>query len=249
MEQYGEEKNRASWATSLATVKGSIIQPKRNHEVKVKTKTGSNYSYKYADLADVDKAIMDAVRETKDKNGHPLLTYFFDIDNGKEGVSVETFVIDAKTGFMVRMNRVWFKNFNVGDAQKTASLISYAKRYSLSASFGIASEDDDDTRTVAPQAKAYDHDELQAIWNSYIHDHSETAKQWLFERPHDGQTVITIKKWLDNYNKKNDKPNKPARKKPTKKADAAANEAIKKIVDGNQDDSGHQDLFGDITGE
>lgn len=153
------QKDKASWAMHLAIVKTSIKQPKRTHKVEVRGTTDRgkpySYTYKYADLSDVDKSVMDAIIETK-QNGKPLLTYYFDVDNQQDGVQVETIIVDATTGYSVRTNKIWFKNLKTSDAQATASLISYAKRYSLSAAFGIASEDDDDAQAgTRKPAKTY----------------------------------------------------------------------------------------------
>lgn len=262
MDQYGEEKARASWAMHFAIVKAAIVQPQRKHEVTVKgnTKNGKpyTYTYKYADLADVDKASMQAIKDTKE-DGKPLLSYFFDIDNGDQGVSVQTVIVDAETGFMMKLNRVWFKNFNVGDAQKTASLISYAKRYSLSASFGIASEDDDDAKSVDETPKRDVNDTgLKVIWNSYINDHSKQAKKWIVG-PHDPTTAHAINKLLVEY--KSQQGQKDI-KKTKAKSQKSEDETIKEIVDGKpkkedpfkdekkdaEPTGQQQDLFNDILG-
>lgn len=262
MDQYGAEKDRASWALHFAMVKADIVQPKRTHKVDVKgtTKSGKSYTYtyKYADLADVDKAVMDAVLKTA-QDEKPLLSYYFDIDNGEQGVSVQTVVVDAKTGFMMKMNRVWFKNFNVGDAQKTASLISYAKRYSLSATFGIASEDDDDANNVDETPKRDVNDAgLKVIWNSYINDHSEKAKKWIVG-PHDPVTAHAINKLLVEYKSKQGQKDI---KKTKAKNEKSEDETIKEIVDGKpkkedpfkdekkdaEPTDQQQDLFNDILG-
>lgn len=149
MEIYGEEKDRASWALHYAQVKANIDQPQRSHTVTVsgKTKQGKPYSYeyKYADLADVDNAIMNGIKKVKDKDGNVVFSYFFDSHSEGNEVTVQTVLIDI-TGFAVKMNKISFQNTKPYDAQATASLISYAKRYSLSGAFGIAADDDDDAR-------------------------------------------------------------------------------------------------------
>lgn len=269
MEEYGEEKKRAIFALHFAKVKAAIKQPKKSHTVKVDTKRGKSYSYKYADLADVDKAVMDAIRATADKDKNPLLTYFFDITNDASGVQVETVLMDAKTGFMMRTNRIWFKNSYTGDAQTTAALMSYAKRYSLSGAFGIASEDDDDAQHVPDQTdrEIVDHAGLKIIWNSYIKDHSEDAKAWLFHSQHNKATWRAIKEDLADYRieqAEKDKANRAAKPKKSKKQSAveqavdkiestkAKDDAdISKLVDGGgstakDDQTG---LFGDIVGD
>lgn len=262
MQQYGEEKNRATWAMHLGIVKAAIKQPKKTHNVTVSgyTKKGKPYSYdfKYADLADVDKAVMDAIRDTEE-DGKPLLTYMFDIDNGADGVSVQTLIIDTTTGFMVRSNKVWFRNANVGDAQGTAGLISYAKRYSLSAAFGIASEDDEDAKGLPQQGPEVDDDALHAIWHAYL-NHDPAATDWI-HKSHDAETANKIIQLSNNYKKKQQNAQKAQRAKELKaKHDKARDNAIRKIVDGNAEDkksesdsgekgpAGQQDLFNDILG-
>ncbi len=264
MQQYGEEKNRAEWAMHFAIVKAAIKQPQKTHEVKVKgtTQKGKPYSYtyKYADLADVDKAIMDAVRKTE-KDGKPLISYFFEVDNTAEGVSAETVIVDAINGFMIRTSKIWFKNYNVGDAQQTASLISYAKRYSLSAAFGIASEDDDDAQNLQQQGAEVDDDALYAIWHAYL-NHDPAATDWIHKR-HDAETANKILKLSNDYKKKQQSAQKAERAKALKaKREKARNDAIKKIVDGDpekkdeksasdsssSETEGQQNLFSDILG-
>ena len=150
MEFIGDEQSRAIWNQHFIQVKSKIKQPKRTKTVKVATRKGGTYSYSYADLADVDKAVMDACRAVKDKDGNIVFAYYFDIDNSNDGVCVQTVMVDTSGAQMIT-DKVWFSNTNSGDAQQTASLISYAKRYSLSAAFGIASEEDDDARNLKPQ--------------------------------------------------------------------------------------------------
>ena len=261
------QKDKASWAMHLAIVKTSIKQPKRTHKVEVRgtTDRGKSYSYtyKYADLSDVDKSVMDAIIETK-QNGKPLLTYYFDVDNQQDGVQVETIIVDATTGYSVRTNKIWFKNLKTSDAQATASLISYAKRYSLSAAFGIASEDDDDAQAgTRKPAKTYNDEELNVIWDAYVNDQSETAKKWI-KSHHDAQTTAAIKKKIDAYNftKRLDKVKEQSKKKRQqnpKKSKEKEDEVIKNIVDGGADPyedkkedkpmtDEQQSLFNDILG-
>ena len=261
------QKDKASWAMHLAIVKTSIKQPKRTHKVEVRGTTDRgkpySYTYKYADLSDVDKSVMDAIIETK-QNGKPLLTYYFDVDNQQDGVQVETIIVDATTGYSVRTNKIWFKNLKTSDAQATASLISYAKRYSLSAAFGIASEDDDDAQAgTRKPAKTYNDEELNVIWDAYVNDQSETAKKWI-KSHHDAQTTAAIKKKIDAYNftKRLDKVKEQSKKKRQqnpKKSKEKEDEVIQKIVDGGADPyedkkedkpmtDEQQSLFNDILG-
>lgn len=266
-------KDKASFAMHLAMVKMKIEQPKKSHKVTVSLKSGGSYTYSYADLADVDKAIMKAIEKTA-VDGKPLLTYRFEIDNGAEGVSAETVIIDAATGYEERTNRVWFKNVNVGKAQDSASLISYAKRYSLSAAFGIASEDDDDAQAqIRNQEQAIDKAGIEIIVNEYLKDKTEKSKRWI-KGKHDKATAEYIMQLIGKYKldqhlesnknkqieKRKERHEKRIAKEPKKVAAKSEDEIIKDIVDkpkadpfeNEKDDSqvtaGQQDLFNSVLG-
>ena len=267
-------KDKASFAMHLAMVKMKIEQPKKSHKVTVSLKSGGSYTYSYADLADVDKAIMKAIEKTA-VDGKPLLTYRFEIDNGAEGVSAETVIIDAATGYEERTNRVWFKNENVGKAQDSASLISYAKRYSLSAAFGIASEDDDDAQAqIRNQEQAIDKAGIEIIVNEYLKDKTDKSKRWI-KGKHDKATAEYIMQLIGKYKldqhlesnknkqikKRKERHEKRIAKEPKKVAAKSEDEIIKDIVDkpkadpfeNEKDDSqvtaGQQDLFNSVLGE
>lgn len=267
-------KDKASFAMHLAIVKMKIEQPKKSHKVTVSLKSGGSYTYSYADLADVDKAIMKAIEKTA-VDGKPLLTYRFEIDNGAEGVSAETVIIDAATGYEERTNRVWFKNANVGKAQDSASLISYAKRYSLSAAFGIASEDDDDAQAqIRNQEQAIDKAGIEIIVNEYLKDKTDKSKRWI-KGKHDKATAEYIMQLIGKYKldqhlesnknkqieKRKERHEKRIAKEPKKVAAKSEDEIIKDIVDkpkadpfeNEKDDSqvtaGQQDLFNSVLGE
>lgn len=262
MEFIGTDECRAIWNQHFIQVKSKIKQPKRTKTVKVATKNGGTYSYSYADLADVDKSVMDACRSVTDKDGNVVFGYYFDIDNSQEGVTVQTVMVDSAGGSMIS-DRIWFKNSYAGDAQRTASLISYAKRYSLSAAFGIASEDDNDAQNLKPdkptvrildqkeldsyEVVVYGHSHLlKDVWNDYIENHDQETKHWLTTQ-RDPQTKQAIKQLLDNYNinqKINDimvekdkaQPEPTIKKapKPESKHNDSTNEnEIKQLVDGN----------------
>lgn len=219
MEFIGKEQDQAVWNRHYIQVKSNIVQPKRGHEVNVSTRKGTSYSYKYADLSDVDKAVMDACRKVRDKDGNVTFGYFFDIENGADGISVQTIMVDSSGG-MMKSDKVWFKNNFVGDAQQTAGLISYAKRYSLSAAFGIASEEDDDAQNLKSEnnkrtVKVLDENELNHyevsvfgnkhllvdIWNDYLENRDGDSRKWLTSQK-DPQTNQAIRQLLDQYNLK-----------------------------------------------
>lgn len=207
MKFIGDENNKALWTKHYIAVKCKIKQPEKNGKVSVKTKRGGDYSYSYATLANIDSVIVEACKQVTDKDGNPVFSYMADATVDQEGVSAKTILIDA-SGYIVESSPVWFKNFNSGDAQKTASLITYAKRYSLSAAFGIASDDDDDARSLghpepqqikrlnSTELNSYEVDfngaptKLVEVWNLATDDDIE-AQNWIKGR-HDAQTASAI---------------------------------------------------------
>lgn len=212
MEIYGREEDRAKWAMHYAQVKANIKQPKRTHNVTVsgKNKQGKPYSYdyKYADLADVDNAVMEGIKKAKDKDGNVTFSYLFDIETTNTTVGVQTILVDA-SGFTVKTSKIVFQNGKAYDAQATASLISYAKRYSLSGAFGIAADDDTDaqnhktvyeprvlTRQELENYKVYYNGTQANLYDLYqeAKDGIKDAQNWFNEShtPEDAQAVHQI---------------------------------------------------------
>ena len=249
MEIYGKEENRASWAMHYAQVKANIKQPQKNHEVEVSgtTKQGKPYSYtyKYADLSDVDEAVMNAIKTVKDDNNNVVFSYFFDIETDEKVVTVQTVLIDI-SGFTVKTNKVVFKNMKSYDAQATASLLTYAKRYSLSGAFGISADDDDDAKDyktiqelkvlTKQELKEYTvyYNGIQANLMDLYQEASEgiqDARDWLKEShtAQDAQAIHQVaemfkkKKALTKQDKKSDELQKA-----TEKVKAVAKEEPKK---------------------
>ncbi|MCZ3944390.1 ERF family protein [Lactobacillus gasseri] len=212
MDIYGKEEDRAKWAMHYAQVKANIEQPQRSHTVTVSgtTKQGKpyNYEYSYADLADVDKAVMEGIKKATDKDGNVVFSYFFDIVTGNTSVTVQTVLIDS-SGFTVKTNKITFQNSKPQDAQATASLISYAKRYSLSGAFGIAADDDDDaqdqktiyepkvlTKKELEEYKVYYNGTMANLYDLYqeAKEGIKDAQDWFNEShtPQDAQAVHQI---------------------------------------------------------
>lgn len=103
------------------------------------------YKSKYADLG----AIIEATREALSKNGLAVsqLVSPGTVDGGNEHVNIET-VLMHESG-------EWIKGTislipKADDPQSVGSALTYARRYSLSAILGVASEEDDDA-TAATQ--------------------------------------------------------------------------------------------------
>lgn len=116
-----------------------------NSDVKVTTKTGGSYTFKYADLSYLKK-VCDPILA---KNG--LVVSQLLIEGGKLA-TILAHISGQYISSITDIGNVTGKN-----AQEIGSLITYFKRYSYSAILGISADDDDDANTadgnIAKQVK------------------------------------------------------------------------------------------------
>lgn len=117
-------------ATALSEFQGSVSQPKLDKEVKVKTKTGNDYKFRYADLAACMKSAAPALKAT--------------------GLSVVQLVCNGKLiTMLLHKSGQWIKSVvllpqQTGDYQAFGSALTYLKRYTYCAILGIVADADDD---------------------------------------------------------------------------------------------------------
>lgn len=122
--------NIAELATALSKFQGSLVQPKLEKEVKVATKSGSGYKFKYADLAGCMKAAAPGLKEN--------------------GLSVVQLVSSGKLiTLLLHESGQWIKSVvalpqQSTDYQAFGSALTYLKRYTYCAILGIVADADDD---------------------------------------------------------------------------------------------------------
>lgn len=137
-------------ATGLAKAQAEISNPKKDRTARVHSeRTGTDYSYNYADLA----CVLDAVRPALSKNGIAL------IQTPEVGPPSEWIERGDKTWRTARLTITtrlihssgqWIESDLVYDVdpddrvQSLGSAISYLRRYALQSIVGIAAEEDDD---------------------------------------------------------------------------------------------------------
>lgn len=124
-------------AKALAKAQGSFPPIPKNKTTTVKTKSGGQYTYNYADLP----SILDLTRKPLSENGL--------------SISQMTMVHD---GAMVLLTRLMHSSGEYIEAtyplpigalaQDMGSAITYARRYSLAPIIGIAPDDDDDGKAA-----------------------------------------------------------------------------------------------------
>ncbi len=125
---------------ALSKAQGEIKPPLKNRTVDFTDKNGRRVFYKYADLADV----MEALRIPFSKNGlaitHKL--HFSEFENGMTTALIHS-TGQRETTFYPLPDPLSMR------PQEFGSLLTFARRYSVSLIAGIASEEDDDGQIAA----------------------------------------------------------------------------------------------------
>lgn len=122
-------------AAALSAFQGSLKQPKLSKEVKVKTKTGGSYTFKYADLSACAEAAAPYLKEN--------------------GLAVSQIISEwTLITLLTHTSGQWIKSElpislnNGADYQALGSAITYIKRYSYCAILGIVADADDNANAA-----------------------------------------------------------------------------------------------------
>ena len=124
---------------ALAKAQAKISAPERNRSVKVETRAGGTYSFKYATL----DHIIEKIRGPLTENG----LWFTQIMKDDQG----TYILDTRllhsSGQWIacQMPLIWDGN---GSNQQFGSALTFMRRYALTSLLGIAAEEDDDANTA-----------------------------------------------------------------------------------------------------
>ncbi|SPT99151.1 recombination protein, phage associated [Lysinibacillus capsici] len=133
MEVINKSESIAELAKALSLFQGEVKQP-------LKDKANPFFKSKYVPLENV----VEAITEIAPKHGLSFIQYPINQDN-KVGVVT---VLMHSSGEYIQMEPI-FTTPAKNDAQATGSVITYLKRYSLSAVFGITSDEDDDGNSAS----------------------------------------------------------------------------------------------------
>ncbi len=151
--------------TALASAQGEMSAPHKNKEVTVKMKSGGSYKFKYATL---DGIIENTLRPTLPKHG---LWFAQRVENGQ----MVTRITHASGQYM----DCGIPCPNLPNApQEAGSLLTYFKRYSLCAAFGIMADEDDDANI--------------AQGNDYDKSSSQPQKQEMTKSITDAQSALLV---------------------------------------------------------
>lgn len=119
---------------ALSKAQNEIKNPEKNKTVKVKTKTGGSYDFKYATL----DAIIDCVRGPLTKNG---MWFTQTLANGNGKYKLVTTLGHSSGQWICSETPILSTS---ADNQAFGSALTYMKRYALSALLGVAADEDDD---------------------------------------------------------------------------------------------------------
>lgn len=142
--------NRSETITALAAAFAAfgaeVTNPPQNRTANVPTKAGGTYSYSYADLGDV----VAHVRPVLAKHG---LSITQELEVKPDRVEVTTFILH-KTGEYMAYKPLALPAPEQHTPQGYGGVITYARRYSLMAALGLASDADDDAAAASGRQAA-----------------------------------------------------------------------------------------------
>lgn len=133
---------------SIAALASALAKAQPLIEGAIKDKTNPHFRSQYADLGNV----VDAIKPAIAKHGLSFIQRCHDNDTGAK---VETIILH-ESGEWISCGIIVVPA-SKHDAQGFGSALTYARRYSLSAAFGVAPEDDDGnaaSKKKAPKGSA-----------------------------------------------------------------------------------------------
>lgn len=133
---------------------------------KSKVAKGAKFSYKYADLPDVIKAL---------KPMHEFGLSYTQLVGFEPGCVVIKTICNHVSG--EGLESVFKMPCQQTDAQSLGKIITYGRRYALSAMFGIAAEDDEDCNTVNRCQSPHLDKDLSFALNKYNLSQKEIASR------------------------------------------------------------------------
>lgn len=131
----------------MSAIYKALVKAQAEMNKAIKDSTNPHFKSKYADL----ESCNDAVKPSLASNGLGYIQICHDV---ADAVCVETVIIH-ESGEQLTGGKVVIP-VNRKDAQAYGSALTYARRYSLSTTFGLSTEDDDGNRanqTPPPQNK------------------------------------------------------------------------------------------------
>lgn len=128
----------------MKNIATALVKAQKSFAPALKTSSNPHFKSKYADLSACVEAVIDALHT----NGIAMIQRTYEDDTG---VTVET-VFVHESGELLECGKLHVPA-SKQDPQGYGSALTYARRYSLTTSCGIAPEDDDGNAASKPKTK------------------------------------------------------------------------------------------------
>ena len=179
-------------ATALAKFQGSLEQPSLNSEVNVKTKTGGEYKFKYADLSECKRAAKQPLADNELSVCQLI----------EDDYSIRTILLHSSGQWISSKVRM---PSNTADAQSIGSAITYAKRYAFCAILGIVADDDEDANIASGNTTQKE----QPLEQPKKTTNSKVKKELTRDHLNNEIAMKSISEWLYNKEKIAKESNQP----------------------------------------
>lgn len=179
-------------AIALAKFQGSLEQPSLNSEVKVRTKTGGEYKFKYADLSECKRAAKQPLADNELSVCQLI----------EDDYSIRTILLHSSGQWISSKVRM---PSNTADAQSIGSAITYAKRYAFCAILGIVADDDEDANIASGNTAQKEQPKEQPKKTA----NSRVKKELTRDHLNNESAMKSILEWLYNKEKIAKEANQP----------------------------------------
>lgn len=179
-------------AIALAKFQGSLEQPSLNSEVKVRTKTGGEYKFKYADLSECKRAAKQPLVDNELSVCQLI----------EDDYSIRTILLHSSGQWISSKVRM---PSNTADAQSIGSAITYAKRYAFCAILGIVADDDEDANIASGNTAQKEQPKEQPKKTA----NSRVKKELTRDHLNNESAMKSISEWLYNKEKIAKEANQP----------------------------------------
>lgn len=179
-------------AIALAKFQGSLEQPSLNSEVKVRTKTGGEYKFKYADLSECKRAAKQPLADNELSVCQLI----------EDDYSIRTILLHSSGQWISSKVRM---PSNTADAQSIGSAITYAKRYAFCAILGIVADDDEDANIASGNSAQKEQPKEQPKKTA----NSRVKKELTRDHLNNESAMKSISEWLYNKEKIAKEANQP----------------------------------------
>lgn len=179
-------------AIALAKFQGSLEQPSLNSEVKVRSKTGGEYKFKYADLSECKRAAKQPLADNELSVCQLI----------EDDYSIRTILLHSSGQWISSKVRM---PSNTADAQSIGSAITYAKRYAFCAILGIVADDDEDANIASGNTAQKEQPKEQPKKTA----NSRVKKELTRDHLNNESAMKSISEWLYNKEKIAKEANQP----------------------------------------